>query len=110
MRPDRDAVLLRDRGGADHYVRVAGVPAAGDVRRGDDRKHRLIVAHPPGPKPSPMSQLMSTFIGASLSEWRIANGEWRWRGIFYSPFAIRHSRPHTSTGCAVCTPTSNTRL
>ena len=45
--PDRDAVLLGQRDGLAHDVRVAGVEAARDVGGGDVVHHLLVKAHLP---------------------------------------------------------------
>src|SRR5205823_15015572 len=46
MRADRDAARLGDAERARHDLRIARMEAAGDVRRGDDRQHGVVVAAP----------------------------------------------------------------
>ncbi len=45
MRTDGDALRLGNGEGGGHDVRIAGMHAAGDIGRTDDRQHRLVVAH-----------------------------------------------------------------
>jgi N-acetylmuramoyl-L-alanine amidase len=46
VRPDLDALLLREPNGPAHVVEVGGVEAAGDVGHRNQRHQRFIVSHP----------------------------------------------------------------
>ncbi len=59
MGADGHSPRQRGGGGLDHDVGIARMEAAGDIGRGDDVEERGVVAHAPGPKPSPRSALRS---------------------------------------------------
>ena len=55
MRADHDTALGRQAQRGKHGVRVACMPAAGDIGRGDNPQHRRIIAH--GPRAKALTQI-----------------------------------------------------